>query len=207
MLSKQERWKESVRKGRETIARVDAMLAERRAERPAPPPEQVHRSEAAADDIVRDVVPDRIEVWKRDADAATAARQREDRRRRRIEAETAHEQRQHSDAVSELQRDTAQHAANLIEVLKGVNALGEGIAERIDQMTAEIGSLRERLALAESKVQRVETDQHDLHAELNRAVVAQAVLKSELAEVRLELKEAVFNRRVAESVPLRGAAN
>jgi hypothetical protein len=198
------RWHESVAKGRATIARVDATLAAARESRTADLC-TAHKSRRHDDDqiIRRDIETDidPLEQWRRDSDAVTAARERETRARRRIESKMVHEARQHSDAVTTLQSDVAQVSADLLDSVRAVGQMGEATSRQFDDQASAIAILSERLAVAESRAELAETRVREVHDELRRTATELAVVKSKTADLDLALKQAIFDKRVADTAP------
>jgi len=57
-------------------------------------------------------------------------------------------------------------------------------------------------AVAESRAQQAEVRQRELQSELSRTLTALAVLKADVADLRLELKQAILDKRVADTAPM-----
>jgi hypothetical protein len=195
-----ERYRQSRAKSLALFAAIDAR---RRAESQHTDLDTAHKSRSHDDDqLRRDVETDTIDdlaQWKADSDARQAAREHETRARARLEAEITHAHRQRSDAITGLRRDVAQHGADLVDAMKAVNTMARATAEQFDQMGAEITVLRERLSVAEAKTAQAESRQRELQADVHRAMTAAAVAKSELADVRVELRAAIFDRRIGDT--------
>jgi hypothetical protein len=196
---RRERYEKSRAEGLKLFAAIDAR---RRAEA------QAADSSAAPlddDEIIRreiNTVDDPVARWKADADAAQAARELETRRRTRAVEAKRHEQRQHSDVVTTLRSDVDQVSANLVDGLRAVGVMGEAAAKQFDDMGHAIALLNERLALSEAKAQTAEVTVRELRTELRNALVEMSVQKSRLADLNLEIKQALFDKRVAEAAPM-----
>jgi hypothetical protein len=202
----EERKQEFLRFKQDFLKQRAAQLAE--AAMPARPEPVIRRRDDDPDPVLRREVltehVDALEQWKRDGEAFDAARRREDRNRARITAKAMHDARQHSDAVTALQADVEHVSAGLLDVAQGTTAMGEAIAGKFDEMVVELAHLRERQAVMDSRLVQAEQRARDAQAELNKILVAQAVLKSELADLKLEIKQAIYDRRVAEAAPMLG---
>jgi hypothetical protein len=201
-----ERWRQSKAEGLALFAQIDARRAEPR-RRPADDDGihrrdmTTHREKRTDDDDV-----DALADWRRDGEAREAARRRENRARARIEAKAMHEAREHSDAVTTLQVDVAQVSNNLATITSAVTAVAEEAAKAFHDQANALAVLAERLTVAETKAELAETRAKEARTELNQVLVAQSILKSELADTRLELKQAIYDRRVAETAPMLGTA-
>jgi hypothetical protein len=205
-MTNQEELRERYRQSRaKSLALFAAIDARRRAESRAAEDTAHLRSHDDDRILRRDVEIDAIEdleKWRRDADAAQAAREFETRRRAHVEAKAMHERQQRSDAIASLQRDVDQVGANLTVVTRATGEMGEAIRGQFDDMAHAITLLNERLIAAESKAQLAEVRVREVQDELRRTVVELSVQKSKVADLDLALKQAIFDRKVAEAAPM-----
>jgi hypothetical protein len=106
-----------------------------------------------------------------------------------------HEQRQRSDVIAGLRRDSAQHASDLMDAMKATNAMASAAAKAFDELGAEIVHLRERLVAAETRCEQVEKQDRERQtasaAREREMAITLANLRSEVADLRVELRTAV----------------
>jgi hypothetical protein len=205
-MTNQEELRERYRQSRaKSLALFAAIDARRRAESRAAEDTAHLRSHDDDRILRRDVEIDAIddlEKWKADADVSKAARDHETRRRIRVVEAKMHEQRQRSDVIVTLQRDVAQHGADLVDALKAINTMASAAAKALDELGVEVAGLRERAVVAEAKAQAADVRMRDMQTELRNTAVELAAQKSRIADLDLALKQAIFDRKVAETAPM-----
>jgi hypothetical protein len=89
----------------------------------------------------------------------------------------------------------------LLTVLRGVNQMGDEISQTFNDMSRTIMGLQDQLMIANTKYAQTEQLVRELRGEITRSVSANAVLRSELADLRVELRQAVVDRRVVDTTP------
>jgi hypothetical protein len=139
---------------------------------------------------------------QRDRSDSLARIKAEEDRRRRAEPEIIYKQReeQPTPPPPSLAPD-ADVDDKLLTVVRGVNAMGEAANQQFDDMSRAIVDLQDQVMIANTKYGATEQLVRELRGEITRVVSANAVLRSELADLKLELKQAIFDKRVAETAP------
>jgi hypothetical protein len=140
-------------------------------------------------------IDDPVETWRKDAEAFDELRERETRRRVCAAAEQTRAQHQRSADIEQLRSAQEQTAAGLVDVAKATGVMGESIAASFADMGSEIKALRERLIAAETRCTEADKRERataNATAVRERDLLAQAAaLRSEVADLRLELRSAI----------------
>jgi hypothetical protein len=134
---------------------------------------------------------------RREATEHQEACQREDRRARA--EEIIRKQRQQQQQPPQQSSNDVVTMDHLVEALRGVNMMGEACNAQFDMMSDTILKLRDMLMISETKYAEAEQRARAMQAELSRTVTAQAVLKSDLADLKVELRQAICDRRIVEA--------
>jgi hypothetical protein len=151
------------------------------------------RPKPDAEPIV-DVIEDFNDRCRREATEHQEACRREDRRRARAE-EIIRKQHQQQQQPQQSSSNVAS-LDQLLELTAGVRAIGEASVAALNELGGEIRAMRERLAASEARAEQAERHQREMRtasaAREREMTVAVANLRSQVADLKVELKSAVI---------------